>query len=86
MLGKLILCCLCGHCRVCDADLEDTKRATVSKHFAKVHPAENFASLADIPQSRWDRSFESDKSAVDEEEEKEEKEKEKKEKEKKEKV
>ena len=58
--------------RVCDADLEDTTTATVSLHFAKVHPAENFASLHDVPKSRWDLSFESDKSAekTDEEEEK----------------
>ena len=59
--------------RVCDAGLEDASRTGVSLHFAKVHPAENFASLEDIPKSRWDRSFESEKSAEEDEERKEEK-------------
>ena len=59
--------------RVCDAGLEDTKETTVSLHFAKVHPTQNFASLEDLPKSRWDRSFESDKSAEDTDEEEEKK-------------
>ena len=57
--------------------MEDTTRTTVNLHFAKVHPAENFASLEDMPKSRWERSFESDKS--EEEQEEQEKEEEKKE-------
>ena len=55
--------------------MEDTTGATVSLHFAKVHPVENFASLQDIPKSRWDRSFDSDKSEEDTEEEEKEEEK-----------
>ena len=59
--------------RVCDAGLADTEGTTVNLHFAKVHPAQNFASLEDLPKSRWDRSFESDKSDEDTNEEEEKK-------------
>ena len=45
--------------RVCDASLEDASIETVSQHFQSAHPAENFASLEDIPESR----VESDKPA-----------------------
>ena len=45
--------------RVCDARLEDASRETVSQHFQSAHPAENFASLEDIPES----TVESDKPA-----------------------
>ena len=38
--------------RVCEAGLEDAKRATISQHFESVHPAENFASLEDIPKEK----------------------------------
>ena len=38
--------------RVCEASLEDNTRVTVGQHFDLAHPAENFASLADIPHVR----------------------------------
>ena len=50
---------------MCGDGLEDNTKSTLSLHFDKVHPIENFASMEDIPKSRWDRSFESDKSAED---------------------
>ena len=37
---------------MCEAGLADTTRATVSRHFESAHPAENFASLEDIPEAR----------------------------------